>query len=141
MEPQSGPRDYRAGDDIVLELTVDHEFELEDITAIFEHEGVEPAAEEISEGNTVIELKTRRGSTPPVRAFHSAPPGKSDITSAVELRGRISAANALGEYRLARVEAGYRGRRIPFDLEGTDVRIRVVEDPFAGPRITQFRLR
>src|SRR5215208_941388 len=75
MEPQSGPPDYWAGDDIVLELTVDHEFELEDITAIFEHEGVELAAEEISERNTVIELKTRRGSTPPVRAFHSAPRG------------------------------------------------------------------
>src|SRR5829696_1503297 len=134
-------REYRAGDEVILEFTVDDEFELgSEVAAVFEHEGGETAGRVTRTEENVIELKTsgRRGGRQ-FSSWTSVPPGKS---SAVELRGRVTAANALGEYRLARVEAAYRGgRRIRFDLEGTDARLRVVEDPVAGPRITRISLR
>jgi len=144
MNHQTETREYRAGDEVVLELTVDHEFELEgEVVAVFEHEGTEAGEE--SRGVAVIELRAgRRGLQQLRRSFHSAPPGKPDLTSTLTLRGRITAADALGEYRLAHVEAEYRGgggRRMRFDLEGTDAVIRVVEDPVAAPRVTELRFR
>jgi len=141
MDNQAGLREYTAGDDVVMELIVDHDFELGDVTAVFEHEGTVLATGESGDRTTRIELKTKLGGVRKIDAVRRDPPEKSDLTSSVRLHGDITAANALGEYRLARVETGYRGgRRIPFDPEGTDVRIRVVEDPVAGPRIREFGL-
>jgi hypothetical protein len=128
-------REYSAGEEILVRLTVDHRFELRPVAAVFEHGGFAHAAREghgedyliVLTGSEILQQ----------RRLPSAPP---QITSTVVLRGQLTPDKAIGEYRCTRIEAEYRGgRQIPFDLEETpEIRFRVVEDTVSNPKVTRW---
>jgi hypothetical protein len=140
MENNVEMPEYAAGDEISLELRVVHEFRLGMVAAVFEHEGQSVGTGRPRDDFRIVLAGRITQQHSPVHA--TAPPARSEITSTVALSGEVTANNVLGPYRLTHVEAEYRGgRRIQFDLEGTEnLQIRVVEERVAPPKIVQWRL-
>ena len=135
MNQGSEVREYSAGNEILIRLTVEHDIGLKDVTARFEHdEGVDAATAERSAERDVIVLSGGEGDIKQQSGLYTTPPG---ATSTVLLRGRISADKSPGEYRCSRVETEYQGgRRIVFDPErAPDIRFRVVEQSVESPRV------
>jgi hypothetical protein len=134
-------QEYSAGDQVRMRLTVVHEqsLDLGRVAAAFEREGRKQEAADGREAER-IELTTRRGLQ---REELRLQPGGTpmETQSHGSLSGRVPPEAALGEYRLRSIEGDYgSGGRISFDLrELSALRFRVVEPPFAQPRVTELK--
>ena len=135
MQHDSDMKEYAAGDDIAIGLTVEHEFDLHGVRAVFEHEGINQAADEAEKDSHRIELAEWR-----VTPEGHLQRGIHQTTSTVVVGAALGADKALGEYRCTLVETEYRGgRRIPLDLEQIrDICFRVVEEPVNQPKATDW---
>ncbi len=134
MDQEPEIRRYKAGDELRIRLTVEHEFEFPSVIAVFQHESFDPTIEGRGEQTHAITLRGRD-----VRQSFRLEAIPAVITSYVALSGKVTAEKVVGEYRCRRLEADYRGGRlIPFDLgESPDLRFQVVEEPVQSPKVTE----
>ena len=133
MNQGSELRRYKAGDEILIRLTVEHEFGFPSMAARFQHEDFDPTLDGRGEETHAITLIARD-----VKQKPSMDTSPGVITSSVLLRGNLTAEKVIGEYRCQRMEANHKGvKRIPFDLgRSPELRFRVVEEPVGSPKVT-----
>ncbi len=137
MDHFSEGRTYSAGDDVLVRVTVEHEFHFERVEAMFQHVDFDPTLEGRSEATHLITLVGDE-----VKLEDPLDDSPMGQTSTVVLRGLLTAEKALGEYRCLRMETEYRGgRRIPFNLKHSPtISFHVVEESVASPKVTAIEV-
>jgi hypothetical protein len=133
--------EYAPGDQMELQLTVEHDFKLERVSARFEHRHATPD----SPDRYRIDLTTSGsgGMRRPSAAISQrsdlvhTPPGATSTVSlhAKTLHAKINGTQVPGEYRCTRIQTrGPGGSSIPFE-QVPDIRFRVVEEREERPRV------
>jgi hypothetical protein len=138
MDEGAPIREYSPGDSIQIQLTVEHDFDINEVRARFENQPGDPDSighKQRYPDNYTIVLPGHRDQQ--LSTLHATEPGNRSV---VLLMGKVPAGKALGEYRCTRITTKAPGGSwIPFDFALTpEIRFRLIPEPVESPKVIEW---